>query len=80
VIEDLAGRLGRRARDPASIRAEPPVDELLDVDREYRERAAAGTLQRITPRRFNPRGEAWLPVRHTERAGRHYTALFSNSF
>jgi hypothetical protein len=40
----------------------PPVEELLDVDREYREKAAAGTLRTIAPRRFNPRREAWLPV------------------
>jgi DNA polymerase (family X) len=80
VIEALAGRLGRRARAPASPRPEPSVSELLDVDREYRERVAAGTLKRIAPRRFNPRGEAWLPILHTERGGRHYTALFSNTF
>ena len=80
VIEALAGRLGRRARVPVRSRAEPPVAELLDVDREYRERAAAQTLHRITPRRFNPQSKAWLPILHTERAGRHYTALFSNSF
>jgi putative hydrolase len=57
----------------------PSVDELLDVDREYRERAAAGTLARIAPRRFNPGRESWLPVLHTERAGREYTALYSNT-
>jgi DNA polymerase (family 10) len=80
VIEALAGRLGRRARAPVSTRIEPSVSELLDVDREYRERAAAGTLHRITPRRFNPRNESWLPILHTERGNRQYTALFSNSF
>jgi putative hydrolase len=55
------------------------VAELLDVDREYREKAAAGQLQRIAPRRFNPGGEAWLPVLHTQRGTRRYTALFSNT-
>jgi putative hydrolase len=58
---------------------EPSIVELLDVDREYRERGAAGTLARIAPRRFNPRRESWLPVLHTEREGRQYTALFSNT-
>jgi hypothetical protein len=57
----------------------PSVEELLDVDREYRERAAAGTLHRIAPRRMNPRHEAWLPILHTTRGPRHYTALFSNT-
>jgi putative hydrolase len=55
------------------------VSELLDVDREYREKATAGELQRIAPRRFNPSGDAWLPVLHTRRGGRRYTALFSNT-
>lgn len=56
-----------------------PVEVLLDIDREYRERARAGQLPRITPHKFNPTREAWLPVLHTERDGRHFTALFSNS-
>jgi DNA polymerase (family 10) len=51
----------------------------LDVNREYREKAAAGRLRRIAPPRFNPSGEAWLPVLHSQRAERHYTALFSNT-
>jgi DNA polymerase (family 10) len=59
--------------------AEPSVQMLLEVDREYRERAAAGTLPTITPRRFNPSGEAWLPVLHTTRDGWHFTALYSNT-
>jgi len=81
VAEALAGRLGRRARFPAEHPAgEPiPVAELLDVDREYRREAEAGTLRRIAPSRFNPRGEAWLPILHTERGARHYTVLYSNS-
>jgi putative hydrolase len=58
---------------------EPPVAMLLDVDREYRERAAAGDLPTIAPRRFNPSGEAWLPVLHAERGPWHFTALFSNT-
>ena len=58
---------------------EPPVAMLLDVDREYRERAAAGELATIAPRRFNPSGEAWLPVLHAVRGAWHFTALFSNT-
>jgi putative hydrolase len=49
------------------------------VDREYRAAAAAGRLPLIAPRRFNPEGRRWLPVLHTARNGRHYTALFSNT-
>ena len=58
---------------------EPGVDLLLDVDREYREKAERGALPKIAPRRFNPSGEAWLPILHTERGDRGFTALFSNT-
>ncbi len=84
IIDSLASRLGRlqRQREPvtAGLIAPPPaISELLDVDREYRESAAAGRLHRIAPRRFNPAGKAWLPVLHTQRGPRHYHALFSNT-
>ena len=57
----------------------PAVATLLEVDREYRSKAAAGQLQKIAPRRFNPEHEAWLPVLHTRREGWHFTALYSNT-
>jgi hypothetical protein len=28
---------------------------------------------------MNPEHRAWLPILHTERGARHYTALFSNT-
>lgn len=59
--------------------AEPGVAMLLDVDREYRAKAEAGSLPTIAPRRFNPSGEAWLPVLHATRDGWHFTALYSNT-
>lgn len=75
----LSERLGRRhVRMPAHS-APPPVAILLDVDREYREKAAAGTLRTIAPKRFNPKGEAWLPVLHTRRGDWQFTVLFSNT-
>src|SRR5690606_33853745 len=58
---------------------QPSVAELLDVDEEYRRKAAADTLIRIAPRRFNPTAAAWLPILHTTRGERHYTALYSNT-
>jgi hypothetical protein len=67
----------RQARVPADER--PPVALLLDVDAEYRKRAEAGDLRTIAPRRFNPSGEAWLPVLHCERDGWSFTALYSNT-
>ena len=74
----LASMLGR---GPRRLRpdARPPVEMLLDVDRQYRRAADAGELPTLAPRRFNPAGEAWLPILHTERDGWHFTALFSNT-
>jgi len=76
----LADRLGRPRRQRARSLAErPSVAMLLDVDREYRERAAAGGLTLIAPRRFNPKGDAWLPILHCERGDWRFTALYSNT-
>ena len=81
IRDSLAERLRRVRRElaAASPPRQPPVSELLDVDREYREKVAAGILTKVAPRRFNPEGEAWLPVLHTARKQRHYIALFSNT-
>ena len=78
IVDSLATRLGRVRREGHLHDADsPPVEELLDVDQEYREKA--GQLPKITPRRFNPNGEAWLPILHTHRGERNYTALYSNT-
>jgi DNA polymerase (family X) len=91
IRDSLAQRLGRVRRQPMPTptpatpaplrfpRQKPSASELLDVDREYRGKVASGTLTQIAPRRFNPEGEAWLPIMHTARNGRHYTVLFSNT-
>lgn len=76
---ELATMLGRARGRPFEHVAEPSVTLLLEVDAEYRARAASGSLPSIAPRRFNPSGEAWLPVLHTERGGWHFTAMFSNT-
>ena len=74
LAEMLARRPDNRIRGQ-----EPAVDVLLDVDREYREKAEANKLRMIAPRRFNPRKEAWLPILHAEREPWHFTALYSNT-
>jgi len=79
IVDSLASRLGRVRQIAAATAESVPVEELLDIDREYREAAAAGSLHKIAPRRFNVKGEAWLPVLHTRRDDRHYTVLFSNT-
>jgi DNA polymerase (family 10) len=83
IRESLTGRLRRpaaqqRAR-PRTPSDQPPVQELLDVDREYRQKAEQKRLPTIAPRRFNPTGAAWLPILHTSRGETNYTALFSNT-
>ncbi len=81
IRDTLATRLGRPRpgdRHPPDP-DEPSAEELLDVDRHYRREAAAGCLRLIAPRRMNPNREAWLPILHTDRGDRHYTALFSNT-
>ncbi|WP_404309569.1 helix-hairpin-helix domain-containing protein [Neorhodopirellula lusitana] len=55
------------------------IEELLEIDRDYRERAKDGTLPRIKLSDQDLQTEVWLPVMHTERDGRHYTAMYSNT-
>jgi len=71
-------RAHHRAPQVDAARA-PPVGTILAIDREYREKAAHGQLPTIAPKRFNPSGEAWLPVLHAARDGWNFTALFSNT-
>jgi DNA polymerase (family 10) len=76
----LATRLGRVRIQGGKVRAsEPQVSEILDVDAEYRRRVAREELPKIAPRRFNPEQKRWLPILHTVRGKRHYSALFSNT-
>ncbi|MGJ8561646.1 MAG: DNA-binding protein [Litorimonas sp.] len=82
VLAALSGRLEpiRRGRstmgDPTK---EPPVSLLLEADALYRKKDAAGELQQIAPRRFNPEGVAWLPILHLRRGDWHLTLLYSNT-
>ncbi|MGD8909416.1 MAG: helix-hairpin-helix domain-containing protein [Chromatiales bacterium] len=76
----LASMLGQpRMRARKEPEKSPEAALLLEVDRLYRENAETGDLPRIAPKRFNPSAEAWLPVLHTDRAGWHFTALYSNT-
>ena len=81
IRDSLATRLGRvrTSSFPTPTRSQPSVAEILDVDREYRRKSSQGLLPTITPRRFNPKHQKWLPILHTTRGDRHYTALFSNT-
>ena len=70
----------RRQFRPAARASEvPPVELILRVDNEYRQKASADQLPRITPQRFNPENKAWLPILHTTHDRWHFTALYSNT-
>lgn len=91
VLTALAGMLSTAAQSRQRRRApegkasdaksdeRPPIDLILKVDADYRKQAEAEKLPKITPRRFNPENEAWLPVMHAKRDGWDFTALFSNT-
>lgn len=73
-------RLAEAGQRAAAIDSpQPSVGAILDIDAKYRREAQAGKLRKIPPRRFNPKGEAWLPILHTELKGWSFTALFSNT-
>ena len=78
-LENMLRR--RRLRAPiAPVPAHgPEIALLLEVDREYRDKAEAGKLPTIAPRRLNPDGKSWLPVLHAHRGNWHFTALYSNT-
>jgi hypothetical protein len=84
VREALAARLSRSTRRreqrlDAAAAADPPVDLLLDLDARYRSLAEADRLRKIAPRRFNPSGEAWLPILEADEDPWHVTVLYSNT-
>ena len=77
----LAQVLGRQRPRPQPDEpfTEPSVQLILQVDQQYRQKASAAELPMIVPKRFNPEGNAWLPVMHVSKQGWHFTALFSNT-
>ena len=79
VRECLGSRLAGRGPDRHHDVIEPPVEDLLDIDREYRRKDELDQLPRIAPLRFNPGHVRWLPILHTERGGQRFTAMFSNT-
>ena len=79
MLSTAASRHRRRAAEDEEPPEQPSVETLLSVDQEYRRKAKAGELRKIAPKRFNPKGEAWLPILHTERQGWDFTALYSNT-
>jgi hypothetical protein len=77
IREVLAGRFRKAVGGP--VPEPPPVEDILAVDEIYRQRAGAGQLRTVAPRRFNPRAEAWLPILASRYNGRRYRVMFSNT-
>jgi len=82
IRDSLAVRLrggASRRRSSKAVVADPPVAVLLELDCEYRRRAALGRLPRVAPKRFNPTHAAWLPVMQRQRGDQRYRVLYSNT-
>ncbi|QDT02104.1 hypothetical protein K227x_04750 [Rubripirellula lacrimiformis] len=79
-IEAIRACLAHRTDQPtASVAANTTnewisVDELLDIDREYRERANDDSLAKTGSVHTEK-----TPIVHAQRNGRHYTAMFSHT-
>lgn len=78
LIDSLAARLARY-RLPEPVAGEPSVADLLAVDQEYRSQAQQHLLPTISPRRFNPENDPWLPLYQIRRQGWRFRALYSNT-
>lgn len=68
-----------RGRRRSARRHEPDIETILEIDHEYRRKAAAGALATVAPRRHNPDAERWLPVLRRRRGPWGFTVMFSNS-
>lgn len=79
ILSTAAQRRRRRGGGEEVSQVKPSVEILLAVDEEYRRKVEASELRKIAPKRFNPEGEAWLPILETQRRGWEFTALFSNT-
>ena len=79
--EDLEKVNAARKEHPPAPSSSPliPVPLILEIDAEYREKAAARRLKLIAPKLLNPGKKAWLPILATSRKGWKFTVMFSNT-
>lgn len=73
-----------RPREPKGKRAattgiQVPVSVILEIDEQYRRKAAANELKKIAPRLMNPDRKAWLPLLATKYKALKFTVMFSNT-
>jgi len=78
-----AGKLkaveGKKSEHSFAKPIQLPIATILEIDEEYRKRAAAGKLKMIAPRLLNPEKKAWLPLMAREYKGCKFTVMFSNT-
>jgi len=79
--EDLEKVKAAKKDHPAAGTSAPliPVALILEIDQEYRNKAAARALKLIAPKLLNPSKKAWLPLLATSRKGWKFTVMFSNT-
>jgi DNA polymerase (family 10) len=79
--EELEKVRSTKKKHPAAGPSAPliPVALILEIDAEYRERAASGELKMIAPKLLNPGKKAWLPILAVSRKGWRFTVMFSNT-
>jgi putative hydrolase len=75
-LEKILGKPNIRALSHGKM---PGIETLLKIDNEYRHAVAANLLPKISPKRFNPKNEPWLPIMHKSKDHWHFTVLFSNT-
>ncbi len=79
--EDLEKVKAAKKEHPPAGPSAPliPVPLILEIDAEYREKAASRKLKLIAPKLLNPGKKAWLPILATSKKGWKFTVMFSNT-
>ncbi|HTX98514.1 MAG TPA: helix-hairpin-helix domain-containing protein [Bacteroidota bacterium] len=76
-LKEIAEEQKKSEHGPATLAL--PVKDILEIDREYREKAKAGVLKKIAPRLQNPEKKQWLPVMVKKSGSVKFTVMFSNT-
>jgi hypothetical protein len=77
--EKLAEVQKKESKHTFANPVEISVDIILEMDAEYRKKAAEGKLKKIAPKKLNPDRIAWLPVLAKSHKGYKFTVMFSNT-
>jgi hypothetical protein len=79
--EELEKVRSAKKEHPPASKSAPLISValVLEVDGEYREKAASRKLKLISPKLLNPEKKAWLPILAASRKGWKFTVMFSNT-